>query len=93
MINELFELGTARGLSIFFFLFVLLAAGFWLFIRSVMKENNNREGRYISTIDKLADSLGNVETVNQNIAELRKDIQRQESMIGRVLDRLPVKRE
>lgn len=95
MVEKLFEIGLAKGASIFFFLFIALGVLFWVFMKSIMKENNIRENRYISTIDKLADSLSKVETVNQNIAELRQDFQktaeRQESMIGRVLDRLPVK--
>lgn len=93
MIDKLFEVGIAQGAGIFFFLFVALGVVFWTQNKSIMKQNENREKRYIDTIDRLADSLGNVETVNQSIVELRKDIHRQENMLGRVLDRLPVKGE
>jgi len=61
----------------------------------IMQQNDKREARYISTIDKLADSFKEVATVNQNVAEMRKDIternNRQDQMLGRILDRLPVK--
>lgn len=89
MVDSLFTVGTKLGLGIFFFLFVVLGAMFWLQNKSIMKENLQRENRYISTIDKLAD----VHDVKMEITELRKDVnegnERQEQMIGRVLDRLP----
>jgi hypothetical protein len=84
MVNELFKIGVAQQMGIFFFLFVVLGVLLWLLIRSIMRQNESRENRYIGTIDKLA-----------GIMEMRKDItesnNRQESMIGRVLDRLPAK--
>jgi len=95
VVDKLFEIGIAQGAGIFFFLFVALGVVFYMQNKSIMKQNDSRESRYISTIDKLADSLSKVESVNQNIMELRQDFQkaseRQESMIGRLLDRVPVK--
>jgi nicotinamide riboside transporter PnuC len=95
MVNELFKIGVAQQMGIFFFLFVVVGVLLWLLIRSIMKQNESRENRYIGTIDKLADSLTKVESVHASIVEMRKDITesnaRQESMIGRVLDRLPAK--
>jgi cbb3-type cytochrome oxidase subunit 3 len=96
MINAIFKIGIAQQMGVFFFLFIVLGALFWMLIRSIMKQNNERENRYIATIDKLADSLTKVESIQLSIVEMRKDItesnNRQESMIGRVLDRLPAKR-
>jgi hypothetical protein len=93
LVNELF--GVAQQMGIFFFLFVVLGVLLWFLIRSIMKQNESGENRYIGTIDKLTDSLTKVESVHASIVEMRKDIKEsnahQESMIGRVLDRLPSK--
>lgn len=95
MVKEIFKIGIAQGAGVFFFLFVALGVVFWTQNKSIMKQNENRENRYIGTIDKLADSLTKVESVHTSVVEMRKDItesnNRQESMIGRVLDRLPAK--
>lgn len=97
MVENLFEIGSKQNAGLFFFLFVALAAICWILIKMIMKQNENRETRYISTIDKLADSFKEVAAVNQNVSELRKDVtdrmSRQDVMLGRVLDRLPVKQE
>ncbi|HIW33133.1 MAG TPA: hypothetical protein IAA29_10140 [Candidatus Paenibacillus intestinavium] len=91
MVESLFEVGSKQGAGVFFFLFVALAAVCYILIKMIMKQNENRETRYISTIDKLADSFKDVATVNTNVNELRKDISEQKQMLGRVLDRLPTK--
>lgn len=60
-------------------------------------ENNEREKRYIGTIDTLASGLNNIKEVKACVDEMRKDVaesnRRQETMIGRVLDKLPAKGE
>ena len=93
MVEQLFKIGIAQGLSIFFFLFVAVGALLWLFVRKVMDDNNSREKRYIDTIDTLAASLSKVEEVKTCVNEARKDIEETKNMIGRVLDRLPAKGE
>src|SRR5690625_1001350 len=97
VVDKLFEIGVAQGLGIFFFLFVVVGVAFWLQNKSIMQQNDTREKRYIGTIDKLADSFREVAAVNQNVSELRKELKhtadRQDRMLGRVLDRLPVKGE
>lgn len=95
MVDKLFELGVAQGLGIFFFLFVAVGAAFVFQNKTIMKQNDSREARYIATIDKLAESFQEVASVNQNVAEMRKELSernsRQDQMLGRILDRLPVK--
>jgi len=95
VIDKLFDIGIAEGASIFFFLFVALGVVFWIQNKSIMKQNDNREGRYIATIDKLAESFKEVAAVNQNVVEMRKELaernNRQDQMLGRILDRLPAK--
>ncbi|MCM3632920.1 BhlA/UviB family holin-like peptide [Paenibacillus camelliae] len=95
MVDKLFEVGVAQGLGIFFFLFIAVGAAFWLQNKTIMKQNDNREARYIATIDKLAESFQEVASVNQNVAEMRKELSernnRQDQMLGRILDRLPIK--
>lgn len=79
--------------SVFLVLLVGLALGMWWLIRWILKTNNERESRYIDTIDRLAQ----VDGLRSDIAELRKDVtegnKRQESMIGRILDKLPSGKE
>jgi len=95
VLEWLFEIGIIQGLSIFFFLFVVLGFLFWRFISSVMAQNNEREQRYIDTIDNLAQSLCEVKEVKLTVEEMRKEMiasnERQENMIGKVLDKLPAK--
>ena len=95
MVDKLFEEGSKANAGIFFFLFVALAAVCWFLIKLIMNQNEVREKRYIATIDKLADSFKEVATVNTNVAELRKEsterANRQDQMLGRILDRLPIK--
>lgn len=106
MFNELWEMGVTQGLGVFFFLFLgLCAFFFWFFkeskkenkelVNRVMQENLAREQRYIDTIDKLSDSDENLKQIKTEVGQIRKELEeghkRQESMIGRVLDRLPVK--
>lgn len=89
MFDKLAEIGLEKGQGIFFFLFIALGVLFWLLVRSIMGTNNKREERYINTIDKLAE----VHDIKGAVEELRKDVnaanERQEKMLGRVLDRLP----
>jgi hypothetical protein len=95
VIEKLFEIGIAQGAGIFFILLVVVGAGFWVQNRSFMKQNNEREKRYIDTIDKLADSFKEVAAVNSNVAELRKELKdradRHDQKLEKVLDRLAVK--
>jgi hypothetical protein len=95
VLEKLLDIGVKQGAGVFFVLLVVVGAGFWIQNKTFMKQNNEREGRYISTIDKLADSFKEVAAVNQAVAELRKDFKdatdRQDRMLGRVLDRLPAK--
>jgi hypothetical protein len=85
VLDKLFSLGLEKGEGIFFFLFLALAATFFFYNRSIMKTNNLREERYINTIDKLAE----IHDIKNDIQEIHKANVRQESMLGRVLDRLP----
>lgn len=77
--------------SIFLVLLIGLAIGMWWLIRWILKTNNERESRYIQTIDRLAQ----VEGLKNDIALLRKEVRdghdEQKKMLGRVLDRLPVR--
>lgn len=77
--------------SIFLVLLIGLAIGMWWLIRWILKTNNERESRYIQTIDRLAQ----VEGLKNDIAVLRKEVRdghdEQKKMLGRVLDRLPVR--
>lgn len=61
----------------------------------VLKENNKREQRLIGVVETQACALIKVNNVETGIKEMRKDLDeassRQESMIGRVLDRLPAR--
>lgn len=93
MLEKLFDEGSKQNAGIFFFLFIVLGAVCWLLIKMIMNQNEVREKRYISTIDKLADSFKDVASVNSNVSELRKDIHEQKQMLGRVLDRLPTKND
>lgn len=104
MIEKLFEVGLTLEQGIFFFLFIFslgisYALVWWIMRRGEQREknqsteNNARELRYIGTIDKLAISLSRVDKVDQNVSEMRKDLhesnERQEKMIGRLLDKIP----
>lgn len=77
--------------SIFLVLLVGVGIGMWWLIRWILKTNNERESRYIQTIDRLAQ----VDVLRNDIATLRKEVKdgndEQKRMLGRVLDRLPVK--
>lgn len=84
--------------SIFLVLLIGLAIGMWWLIqwilktnKWILKTNNERESRYIQTIDRLAQ----VEGLKNDIAVLRKEVRdghdEQKKMLGRVLDRLPVR--
>ena len=96
MIEELFQIGIAQGLGVFFFLFVALGALFWSTIRWVMAENRKREQRYLDTIDGLTEAVGDVRGLKGCLNELRNENKiahtETKSMIGRVLDRLPIQR-
>jgi hypothetical protein len=85
VLDKLFSLGLEKGEGVFFFLFIVLGATFFFYNRSIMKTNNLREERYINTIDKLAE----IHDIKNDIQEIHKANTRQESMLGRVLDRLP----
>jgi hypothetical protein len=85
VLDKLFSLGLEKGEGVFFFLFIALGATFFFYNRSIMKTNNLREERYINTIDKLAE----IHDIKNDIQEIHKANTRQESMLGRVLDRLP----
>lgn len=89
----LIEAGITQGQGIFFFLFIALGILFWRLLVKVMAENNKREERYINTIDTLAESLCEVKEVKTTVDEIRRDLsesnERQEKMLGRLLDRLP----
>lgn len=77
--------------SIFLVLLIGVGIGMWWLIRWILKTNNERESRYIQTIDRLAQ----VDVLRNDIATLRKEVKdgndEQKRMLGRVLDRLPVK--
>ena len=93
MVEQLFSIGIAQGLGIFFFLFIVVAAMLGKFVDKTMEKNDQREKRYIDTIDTLAASFNKVEDVITCVNEARKDIEESKRMIGRVLDRLPAKGE
>lgn len=91
MEKEVIEKAFSVSDSIFLVLLIGLAIGMWWIIRWILKTNNEREARYITTIDRLAQ----VEGLKNDVAELRKEVrdsnEEQKRMLGRVLDRLPVK--
>lgn len=41
----------------------------------MLKENKEREQKYISTIDKLSDKIGIVEEIREDIIEIKSDIE------------------
>ncbi len=95
MLEWVLETGLAQGLGIFFVLFVLVGYFFWKFINKVMEQNNQRESRYIDTIDHLSKSFAGIESLSACIEELRHETAKEHDetkrMLGRVLDRLPAK--
>ena len=98
MAEQLFEIGLAEGAGVFFFLFIALGSITYIFVRYVLKANQEREVRYISTIDQLADKLSDsydVKGLKKCVEELRQENRAEhddtQSMLGRVLDRLPAR--
>lgn len=41
----------------------------------VMKQNNTREERYLDTIDKLTNALGDVETIKSTVEKIHEKLQ------------------
>lgn len=58
----------------------------------VLKQNDRREQRLINVVDTQATALKKVDEIKTCVDEMRKDVaessRRQESMIGRVLDKM-----
>jgi len=94
-LEKLWEIGIEQGLGIFFFLFIAACAvfsyvvnRFWNFIQSVMQENENREQRYLKTIDATAVQLGDiVKELHHNVNELRVDVSETKKLVGRIVGR------
>ena len=91
--EKLIEYGIAQGFGVFFVLFVLVAWLLWKFVEKVMEKNDEREKRYIDTIDTLAASFSKVDDIMTCVTEARRDIDETKRLVGRVLDRLPAKGE
>jgi len=91
--GELLEVGLNENMGIFFFLFVALGALFFMVVRWVVQQNKEREDmaaqrerEHVHLIKELSSSLQHIEELRK---ENRQAHERQESMLGRVLDRLP----
>ncbi len=66
ILSKIIEVAAPNG--IFAVLFVPL-----LFF--VLRENSKREGKYQSTIDKLADKFGIVDGISKDISDIKSDIE------------------
>lgn len=106
MEQGLMEAAASQGLWATLFVFLLITViGLIRWIlqkfeereKTTQAENNQRETRYIETIDTLASGLNDIKEVKLCVDEMRKDVaesgRRQENMIGRLLDRVPAKGE
>lgn len=86
MFEDLFQAALQNGIwtALFVTLFV------W-----VLKENNKREQRLIGVVEKQSEALTAANETKMCIVELRKDMddshKRQETLLGRLLDRPAVK--
>ena len=91
MENVITEKALSLSDSVYLVLLIGLATGTWWLIRWILKKNDERETRYIQTIDRLAQ----VEGIKTEISALRKEVKDNhddtKKMLGRVLDRLPAK--
>jgi len=75
MWDSIFELGVAKELSIFFFLFVLLSCIFYKFVRDIMAQNEARELRYLDTIENLTGEIGpSLKIIKEDIKKLKEEI-------------------
>ena len=102
MFDWLAKIGIEKGQGIFFFLFIAVClVVVWLYkssqksndklVEKVMSANDEREQRYLGTIDKLAEVHDIKSELHEFRTEVREANDRQERMLGRVLDRLPTK--
>ena len=94
MFSELWEVGVTQGLGIFFFLFLVVAYLFWQFVRWVINTNQEREMRYLKTINDLTETVKTINSIEMRVIEMRQENKERadltNSMIGRLLDRLGV---
>ncbi|MBM7095004.1 hypothetical protein JSY36_04460 [Bacillus sp. H-16] len=77
MWDSLISYGIQTGLGIFGLLFVMLLGTAIYGVRWVFKMNNEREQRYISVIEKQADSLKSLDEAQRDIKQIKEYIYRQ----------------
>lgn len=65
MWEELIQLAVGNGIFAVMFVYLLMFE---------LKDSRTRENKYQNTIDKLAQDLGEVETISQNIVEVKLEI-------------------
>ena len=71
--RDLWKIGIAEGFGIFFLLFLVVTYLLWKFVQEVMKENQDREMRYIDNIDRLSKALVSMERMTQCLVEMRAE--------------------
>lgn len=62
--------------SIFLVLLIGLALGTWWLIRYVLNKNDEREKRYIDVIDAQSKGLQSLETLKDDVQEIKKAVWR-----------------
>jgi len=67
MSEELIKLALGQGLGYGLFVFLLLY---------VLKTTGIREEKYQSTIDKLADKIAIVQTIKQDVEDIKKSLEK-----------------
>lgn len=72
--DRLIQYGIENNL-IFLSLFVLSIGGLTWLVKWILKTNDERESRYIATIDKLSDSLEVVKDVKTSVERIERKLE------------------
>ena len=72
--SQLWDIGLAEGLGIFFFLFLGLSVISWKIINRFISRMESCEDRYLSTIAKLSETLSGHEDIITGVCDARADI-------------------
>jgi hypothetical protein len=73
-VEKLIQYGIDNN-AIFLSLFVLSIGGLAWLIKWILKTNDDRETRYITTIDKLSDSLEVVKDVKTSVERIERKLE------------------
>lgn len=82
MWEDLIKYGIESDIGVFGVLFIILLAGLWIGVWWIMRKNDEREQRmqernderekrYIDVIDKQAEGLNTIKTVQKDVSEMK----------------------